>query len=150
MALEQKLSEQAPQDGQLTKEEDAELDIMVTLSKNLIDDGGYEVIEKAQNSKDPGVIIGQFMMQLAEQLSEKLPFDPSPRIMLAEGGWVEEVSDYIEEEYSVPRKVMDRAEIYIASSVQQMGQQQQSAEQPGMEQQAAQGQPVPAIPQGGM
>lgn len=155
MALEDKVAPKSDSQGKLTTEEEHDLSIMVTLAKNLIDDGGYKVIEQAQGSKDPAVIIGQFMMQLAEQLSEKLPFEPSPRIMMAHGGWVEEISDYLEEEYDVPRKVMDRAEIFIATSVQQMGQAEQ---QQGGEAQPEQGQQVPpmpqqqapAIPQGGM
>lgn len=141
MAIEKQLTNEAPQQESLTDEEERELDIMVTMAKNLIDDGGYEIVEQAENSKDPGIILGQFLMQLGSQLGEELPFDVSPRIMFAHGGWVEEISDYLEEEYGVPRKVMDRAEIFIASSAQQMGQQQQ----------APQGQPgVPPTPQGGM
>ena len=126
------------------------MEIYNTLSKNLIDDGGYEVIEQAQQSKDPGVVIGQFLMQLSEQLAEKLPFDPSPRILLAVGGWVEEISDYLQEEYNVPQKIMDRAEIYMATSAQQMAQagppQQGGAPMDPNAQQAA----MPMPQQGGM
>ena len=87
MALEDRMVEQeSPEDGKLTKDEQDDLAIMLTLSKNLIDDGGYEVIEQAQNSKDPGVVIGQFLMQLSEQLAEQLPFDPSPFFLFRVGG----------------------------------------------------------------
>src|SRR5690606_29434493 len=106
----------------LTKEEKDDLRIMVTLSKNLIDDEGYKIIESSEKSKDPSVVIGQFLMQLAAQLAEQLPFDPSPKILLSEDGWVEQISDYLQEDYGVPKKVMDRAEIFIASSAQQMAQ----------------------------
>lgn len=147
MALKDKMMQQEqPQEGveTLTPEEDKDLEIMVNMSKNLIDDGGYEIIEKAQKSKDPAIVIGQFLMQLGAQLAEKLPFDPSPRVMLAVGGWVEQISDYIQEEYGVPRKIMDRAEIYVATSAQQMGQAGQAPQgqppQEGMPPQ--QGQPV--------
>ena len=86
------------------------------------------------------------MFKKYEQLAEQLPFDPSPRILLAPDGWVEKISDFIQEEYNVPKKVMDRAEIFIATSAQQMGQaSQQQAPQQGMEAQAA-----PPMPQGGM
>ena len=148
MALEDKMSEM--EDQELSKDEQDDLAIMVTLSKNLIDDGGYEIIEQAQNSKDPAVVIGQFLMQLSEQLAEQLPFDPSPRILLAEDGWVEQISDFLQEEYNVPKKIMDRAEIYMATAAQQMGQagqQQQQAPQQGME---AQGTPAMPMPQGGL
>lgn len=146
MALEDKMSETGAPDQALSKDEKDDLAIMLTLSKNLIDDGGYEIIEQAQNSKDPAVVIGQFLMQLSEQLAEQLPFDPSPRILLAEDGWVEQISDYIQEEYQVPKKIMDRAEIFIASSAEQMVQ----AEQQPAQQEAQQMPQQPAMPQGVM
>lgn len=150
MALESKVTQEqeAPSQERLSQEEDRELDIMVLLAKNLIDDGGFEVIEQAEGSKDPGVVIGQFIMQLGSQLAEQLPFEPSPRVMLAVGGWVEQISDFLQEEYDVPKKVMDRAEIYVASSAQQMAQQQAPA-QPGAAPQPQQAPPAgPAMPQG--
>lgn len=151
MAIEDKVTEResGASEQELTKDEQDDLAIMLTLSKNLIDDGGYEVIEQAQNSKDPGVVIAQFLMQLSEQLAEQLPFEPSARILLAEDGWVEQISDFLQEDYNVPKKIMDRAEIYMATSAQQMGQagQQQQASQQGME---AQGAPPMPMAQGGM
>lgn len=145
MAIEDKMVEQ---ESDVSEQDD--LAIMLTLSKNLIDDGGYEVIEQAQNSKDPGVVIAQFLMQLSEQLAEQLPFEPSARILLAEDGWVEQISDFLQDDYNVPKKVMDRAEIYMATAAQQMGQagqQPQQAPQQGME---AQGAPPMPMAQGGM
>lgn len=152
MAIEDKMVEQESDvsEQELTKDEQDDLAIMLTLSKNLIDDGGYEVIEQAQNSKDPGVVIAQFLMQLSEQLAEQLPFEPSARILLAEDGWVEQISDFLQDDYNVPKKVMDRAEIYMATAAQQMeqaGQQQQQAPQQGRE---AQGAPPMPMAQGGM
>lgn len=147
MAIEERMMEQEEDvsEQELTKDEQDDLAIMVTISKNLIDDGGYEVIEQAQNSKDPGVVIGQFLMQLSEQLAEQLPFEPSARILLAEDGWVEQISDFLQEDYNVPKKIMDRAEIYIATSAQQMAQagQQQQAAQQGMEAQSVPAMPMP-------
>lgn len=151
MAIEDKMTERESDvsEQELTKDEQDDLAIMLTLGKNLIDDGGYEVIEQAQNSKDPGVVIAQFLMQLSEQLAEQLPFEPSARILLAEDGWVEQISDFLQEDYNVPKKIMDRAEIYMATAAQQMsqaGQEQQQAPQQGME---AQGAPPMPMPQGG-
>ena len=148
MSIEQTVAPQSTQQGfvELSKEDEADLAIMVTLTKNLIDDGGYEIIEQAQNSKDPGVVIGQFLMQLLTQLEEQLPFEPAPIVIFAEDGWVEQVSDYIQEEYKVPKKVMDRVEIYIATSATQMAQSAQQGQAP------AEGQPAPqqgAGPQAG-
>ena len=128
MALEDKVKEQQD-NSQLTDAEENELDIMVKLAQNLIDEGGIEAIDMAKGSKDPGQVIGQFLMQLGSQLGEQLPFEISPRIMLARGGWLEQVSDYLQDEYGFSKKDMDRAEIFVASSAQSMaqGQQQQQA-----------------------
>jgi hypothetical protein len=128
MALEENVKEQQD-NGQLTDAEENELDIMVKLAENMIDEGGINVIETAKGSKDPGQVIGQFLMQLGSQLGEQLPFEISPRIMLARGGWLEQISDYLQDAYDIPKKDMDRAEIFVASSAQGMaqGQQQQGA-----------------------
>lgn len=128
MALEEEVMQQGET---LADEEESELDIMVSIAEDMIDEAGAQVIEQALASKDPGTIIGQFLMQLGSQVGEQLPFEISPRIMLAAGGWVEQVSDYLQEEYDVPKKIMDRAEIFIASSAQNMaqGQQQPAPEQ---------------------
>lgn len=160
MALENKVAaskaEIAAASGDPEKEKELDLKIMTTLAKNLIDDSGYEVIEKAMDTKDPAIIIGQFLMQLGAQLAEKLPFDPSPDILLAKGGWVEQISDYLQEEYNIPRKIMDRAEIFIAYSAQQMAQSGSEGQQAQGQQPAAQAMPqspdmpaLPAMPQGG-
>ena len=148
MALKEQLTEQEPKStsGQLSDSEEKDLSIMVNLAKNLIDDGGLEVVKSAEQSSDPGQVIGQFLMQLGMQLSEKLSgmVDISPRIMLAEGGWVEQVSDYLQEEYGVPKNTMDRAEIYVGTTVQQMPQQGAAPNQ------AQPLMPQPASPEGGM
>lgn len=135
---------EAPERERLTAEEEDDLAIAVMLAENLIDDGGLQIIQEALNSSnDPGQVIGEFLMQLVAQMSESLPQDVelSPRVFLAEGGWVEQVSDYLQEEYEVPRDVMDRAEIFIATQAQSMAagaaQQQQAqmaaAQPPGLE-----------------
>ena len=128
MALDEQMAQQGPE--RLGKEEEDELRVMVNLAMNMIDEGGDQIIDQAMNSKDPGTIIGQFIMQLGSQLGERLPFEISPRIMLAEGGWVEQISDYLQEQYDVPKKVMDRAEIFVGSSAQNMAQQQQQQPAP--------------------
>ena len=131
MALEDQLQEQqSPQE--MTEDQEQDLSIAVNIAKNLIDDGGWDIIEQALASKDPGQVIGQFLMQLVAQMTENLPeeVDIDPAIYLAIGGWVEQISDYLQEEYDVPKEVMDRAEMYIGTASQQMlqGQQQQQAQ----------------------
>ena len=142
MALDEQMVQQQEQ-SLLSDEEERDLQISVMLAENLIDEGGWQVIQQAEQSSDPAVVVGQFLLQLGAQLGESLPFEISPRIMLAEGGWLEQVSDYLQEEYGVPKQVMDRAEIFIASSAQAMAQQQQQAPQGNPQEQ-----PQPVVPQG--
>ena len=139
MALEKEvMKEQAPEqeapvdETSLSDEEEQDLTIAVRLAEDLIDDGGIEVINQAMNSSDPAQVIGQFLMQLVAQMNGNLPkgIELSPRIYFAEGGWVEQVSDFLQDEYDIPRDVMDRAEIFIATAAQQMAQGQASGQQP--------------------
>lgn len=142
----------------LTDEEEQELTIIVALSKNLIDDGGIEVIQQAMGSSDPAQVIGQFMMQLLSQLADALRnvMEFSPRIVLNEGGWVEQISDYLQEEYNIPVNIMDRAEIYIGTTAHGMAQTanaqangQQPMAAPTAPQEAAPN-ASPTMPTGGM
>lgn len=128
----------------LSEEEELDLSILVNLAKELIDDGGFDVVQQAvDQSNDPGQVVGQFLMQMGAQLVEQMPEDVtmSPRVLLAEGGWVEQISDYLQEQYDISKEVMDRAEIYVGTSAQELasGQQQQ-------QQQAAAPQQAPAAP----
>jgi hypothetical protein len=151
MALEEKMSAQAQSTESLNDEEEQDLNIAVLFAQKLIDEGGNEIIQQAvDESNDPGQVIGQFLMQMVSQLNEQLPEDMqlSKRIYFAHGGWIEQVSDYIQEEYGVSKKIMDRAEMYIGGAAKKMAQ--------GQAQQAAQGAPpagaapAPAMPQGGV
>ena len=147
MALKDEINKE-PENTDTSKLSDAEekdLSIMVNLAKNMIDDDGINVIKSAENSKDQGQVIGQFLFQLGSALAEKLSgmVDISPRIMLAEGGWVEQVSDYLQEEYGVPKDIMDRAEIYIGGTAQSVGLAELEKQQGG----APQGAVPPAGPE---
>lgn len=160
MAIEEMLQEQeqaAPDDEQviaegaeLTKEEETDLKIAVAMAEDLIDEGGKDVLETAKESTDPGQVIGQFLFQMVSQMSEQLPFEMSPRIYFAEGGWIEQVSDYIQEQYGIDKETMDRAEIYIGTAAQEMAQGGKGGDPnaPAQPQQA--GPPAPVMPAGGM
>lgn len=144
MALEDQIKE-APQEdpNALSEEEEVDTDIAVTLAKDLIDQGGYEVIEQAiEQSSDPAQVIGQFLLQLGDELGTQFPEQAklSPRIWLAQGGVLEQVSDYLQEEYDVEKEVMDRAEVYVASTITDMAASQESAPQP-----VEQGAPAPGL-----
>lgn len=143
MAIKEQLAEQAPQEERLTDAEEQDLSIAVNLAKNLIDDGGTEFLESTKTSKDQGEVIGQFLFQMATALKEKLSgmVELSPRIFLSVGGWVEQVSDYLQEEYGVPKDIMDRAEVYIGGTAQSVGLAEIEKQQGGG---APQGAPAPA------
>lgn len=138
----------------LNDEEQRDLRIGVMLAQDMIDKNGAEVIKQAlSQSNDPGQVIGQFLMQLVSQLGEMLPeeLQLSKKIYFARNGWVEQISDYLQEEYSVPRDVMDRAEIYIGTTAQEMAATKSNpqAAQAAQQQQAAPQQEVPpTMPQG--
>ncbi len=150
--------QEAPGQEGGSKEDALDLQIAVLLGTRLLEDGGFDVIARAeQHSSDAGQVIGQFLMQLAQQMMESLPdgVTLSPTILLAKGGWLEQMSDYIQSHGHVPKKIMDKAEIYVASTSQQMAQnqqQQQSQPQQGdpSQGQQPQGAPAPAMPQGAM
>jgi len=142
--------------NKLSKEEDDDVRIIVALAENMIDDKGKDIIASALNSKDPGQVIGAFLIQLANFITQNLPegVTVSPRIWLARGGVLEQVSDYIQENIKVDKAIMDRAEEFVAATLQQQANQQQQ-QQPPAQPDASQGMPpaqqgAPTLPQGGM
>jgi len=137
MALEQEMMQQAPEETNETtpdkeqgegaggSSDKLDLKIAVMLGERLLEDGGFDVIESAvKHSSDPGQVIGQFLMQMGQQMMESMPEDTklSPAILLQPGGWVEQMSDYIQKQAHVKKEIMDKAEIYVASTAQQMAQ----------------------------
>lgn len=131
MALEKELMNEAP--AEQGGDEDTDLEIGVLIAKHLLEDGGFDVIDKAvESSSDPGQVVGQFLMQLGTQMFENMPegVTLSPKIMLARGGWLEQVSDFIQEQLGVKKEIMDKAEIYVASTAQQMAQSKQQQGDP--------------------
>lgn len=152
MALEEQLKQkkQVPEMGQgntLTEAEHKDLEIAVMIGQNMMDDGGFDVIEQAiEQSSDPAQVIGQFLVQLIQKLAEAFPEDMklSPRIYLAKNGFVEQMMDILIDEFDLDIKTADRAEIYVAQMAQELA---KSLSQ----QQAPHGQPSgqPPLPQGG-
>jgi hypothetical protein len=152
MPLDEQL--QAPEQTQGSPDEELDLKIAVMMGERLLEDGGFDVIDRAvASSKDPGQVIGQFIMQMGQQLFEGMPDDMklSPSIMLADGGWVEQISDYIQKQAGVKKEIMDKAEIYVASTAQQMAQGKQQQGDPNAPPVAPGPNAAPPIPQpGGM
>lgn len=130
MALEEQLAQdpQQPQGEEqqlerLSEDEEKDLRIAVLLTERLLEDGGYDVIDKAlRTSKDPAQVIGQFLLQLIKKLDESMPNEAklSKRIWLCKGGWLEQVMDEIIDEFGLDYAVSDKAEVYVASMAQKL------------------------------
>ena len=131
MALEEQMAQAqaqsaeqpAPQLESLNEEEEIDLQTAVLLAERLFEEGGYDVIEQAiETSSDPAQVIGQFLIQMIKQMDESAPNDSkfSKRIYLAKGGWIEQVMDLIIDEFQLDYAVADKAEVYIAETIQQM------------------------------
>lgn len=148
MALEEQVMQQqpqqpaqdqeAPQQEQLSDEEEKDLQIAVLLTQRLMADGGYKVIEDAiKTSRDPSQVIGQFMIQLIKKLDESMPNEAklSKRIWLCKGGWLEQVMDDLVDEFGLDYSITDKAEVYVADTVKKLAQAGQTnggaAPQPG-------------------
>lgn len=127
MALEDQMAaeEQQPtNESNLTDAEEQDLEIALLLGERLLEDGGFDVMEKAiDTSSDPAQVIGQFFVQLIQKLSEDFPKDMalSPRIYLAQGGWLEQMMDRVIDELDLDLKVADKAEIYVAQMAKELG-----------------------------
>jgi hypothetical protein len=154
MALEQQIQEQN-MGTPLSDEEELDLKIGVLMAEHMLMGGGMDAIETAVNSSsDPGQAVGQFLLQMGQQLMESMPDDMklSPKILLCKGGWLEQVSDFIQEEGGVKKSIMDKAEIYVAHTAQQMAaakQQQGGGQVDGVQAPPAPGPgaPAPTMPQ---
>lgn len=138
-------SEDVPISGQ-----DAELALRMAI-KMLNDGNGLQLIKNAiDNSKDPALVIGQFLAQMMGQMGEKLgkEIGLDPRVFLAKGGFLEKILDYIEIKLGLPKEFSDEVYGTVLETIKaaaMKGQQGQPGQQPGP--QAPQG--APPQPMGG-
>lgn len=105
-----------------------DLKIAVLIGEQLLYQGGFKAIQAAlKQSSDPGQAIGQFLFQMGQQMMENMPdhVKLSPAILLAKDGWLVQISDFIQAKLGVPKAVMDKAEIYVASTATKMAQAKQ-------------------------
>lgn len=140
MALEKEVNKES------RSEASYDLSIAVKLAKTLIAEGGYKVIETAMSSsKDPSQVIGQFLLQLGSEVKNVIETKTGSKfnsaVLLMENGWLEQVSDYLQDVYNIPNDVMVKAEQFVGTAALQMNQSAASAAQ-------TQGQPeqAPALP----
>lgn len=78
--------------------------------KMLKEGGGLDTLKRAlDTSQDPAQVTGQFLVQLIAALAEELSkqIDLDPRIFLAQGGFLDHILDYIEQQLSLPAEFSD-------------------------------------------
>lgn len=93
--------------------EELDLEIAVKMGQRLMKDaGGLKAIEQAMSgSGDPVQAISKFLVQLIVQIKEAVEsqgVELSPNIVLAKGGWVEQMLDVIEGELGLPPDFSDQ------------------------------------------
>lgn len=93
--------------------EELDLQIAVKMGERLMKDaGGLKAIEQAMSgSGDPVQAISKFLVQLIVQIKEAVEqqgVELSPNIVLAKGGWVEQMLDVIEGELGLPPDFSDQ------------------------------------------
>ena len=137
MAIEDKMTEVPEQEGtsaNMTDEQERDLEIAVLFGRNVLTDARVQSIAPALMSKDPGQVLGQFFLTLIKKIDESFVNDMAldKAIYLAEGGWLEQMSEALQDEYNVSEDITNRMETYVASMAQQMAQQgqQQAAQAP--------------------
>lgn len=102
----------APEGDQGTELEEMDLQIAVALGKRLMKDaGGLKAVEQAiAGSGDPAQAVSKFLVQLITQIKEAVASEGvelSPRIVLANNGWVTQMLDSMEQELGLPPEFSD-------------------------------------------
>ena len=136
MAIEEQLQEtpeveeQESSGGNMTDDQERDLELAVLFGKNVLADAEEQIIAPALKSKDPGQVLGQFFLTLIKKIDESFVNDMAldKAIYLAEGGWLEQMSEELQDEYGVSEDITNRMETYVASMAQQMAQQGQQQE----------------------
>lgn len=88
--------------------------------KMLRDGGGLQIISKAINeSKDPALVIGQFLAQLVGKLAEQLrdQFNIDPGLFVANGGFLDHILDYIEKQLKLPEEFSDQVYTQVMETI---------------------------------
>lgn len=140
------MGQAVPAPGKGNKASDMEkldLEIAVKMGTKLLREaGGIQAIEKAiQGSGDPVQAISKFLVQLIMQIKEAVQsqgVELSPKIVLAKGGWVQQMLDVIEQELGLPPEFSDQIFGDVIETFKALA---QGNKQPS---QAAPGAPAPA------
>lgn len=88
--------------------------------KLLRDGGGLKLISEAMNqSKDPALVIGQFLAQLVGKLAEQLRdnYNVDPGLFVASGGFLDNILDYIEKQLKLPEEFSDQVYTQVLETI---------------------------------
>lgn len=119
----------------------ADADKIMKLVNQLLDKGGWDVVEQALNSQDPAQPIGAFIAQLIMQITEQMANseqDMDLRAWLMPGGIVEMMLDMFEAEFDLPPEFSDEIFKNVVKNI------QSAIQEP------SQAQPQQTAPQGGL
>lgn len=134
--------------------EELDLEIAVKMGTKLMKEaGGLQAIEKAlAGSGDPAQAISKFLVQLMMKIKETIDaqgVELSPNIVLAKGGWVEQMLDMIEQELGLPPEFSDEVFGDVVETFKALSKGGQQGGQPPAEAGAPAPQAGPMPPQGG-
>lgn len=125
---------------------DQDIQKIMPLIEELLNQGGWDIVEDALDSKDPAAGIGAFFAQLIMQVSEQLAQageDLDLRVFLMPGGVIEILLDMAESAFKMPPEFSEEIFKEVVSVI------KSAIQEPPQGQQAPQGQPQPQQPQGG-
>ena len=129
----------------------ADLKISVHLAKKSMQEGGgLAALNNAiENTTDPAQVISKFLVQLLMSIKDSLTkqnIELSPEIVLADGGWVVQMVDFIEKELKLPPAFSDETIVDVLETFKAMAQGEAKQEAAASQPQTPQGMPMP--PQG--
>lgn len=135
-----------------------DVEIVTRMGVQLLMEGnGLDVIEKAiRQSKEPGLVVGQFFAQLIGQLAEKLAgeIDLDPRVFLAKGGFLENMLNFVEMKLKLPKEFSDEVWSEVVEVIKAAANNPADVNKPALgapiQQQATPGVQAPEAPPQGM
>lgn len=111
MAIEDAVPEEQSAEGQPPVNSD-DVELVTRLGIKILREGdGLKVIQDAlAQSNDPGQVVGQFLTQMITQLAEAVSkqYGLDVRAFLADGGFLENILDWLEGELSLPEDFSDQ------------------------------------------
>lgn len=104
--------EQSATQGEQPPVSSDDIELVTRLGIKILREGeGLKVIQDAlTQSQDPGQVVGQFLTQMITQLAEQVSkqYGLDVRAFLAEGGFLENILDWMEDQLDLPEDFSDQ------------------------------------------